>query len=489
MSSPKAVGAIGNLERIALLFAAAAVVFQCFVPPTVGLADNGDFPKIAGQLDVGNPLFSKDVVRFADLKYVVDSKYHWNSQFYSSELLLFAAAFGLDSIRGKPETFDLRLLGAIHAAIFLLAFYRLLPLLNSLRPALRMVLLCLILLFFTDVMYVAYFNSFFMDTGALLFLLLAVVSFLRALRWQKPLDRWLFVASSMLLVTSKTQHFLLGIPIAMLLACKGGLLTRGRGWAFRTFSAIAVLAAIAFSNRFGAPAHYPTMGSYTVIFFELLPKSKDVSSDLKDLGLDDSYKQYVGTNAYSPGAPVQDPERREVLKPKVSYAHIARFFIKHPSRAVEATVLRMGNAGMQRPYAGNYDKRAGFAEYAQTRAFTVWSALKARFFGGRGARYIFYSLFVALAPAAFAIVRRKSLPSGIPEAMIALASMALIALLVASLADALDAERHYSLFSALTDLSLICGVSLSATMFTPARTPTPIHHPASEAPRPGTIEP
>jgi len=284
------VGAIGNLERIALLFAAAAVVFQCFVPPTVGLADNGDFPKIAGQLDVGNPLFSKDVVRFADLKYVVDSKYHWNSQFYSSELLLFAAAFGLDSIRGKPETFDLRLLGAIHAAIFLLAFYRLLPLLNSLRPALRMVLLCLILLFFTDVMYVAYFNSFFIDTGALLFLLLAVVSFLRALRWQKPLDRWLFVASSMLLVTSKTQHFLLGIPIAMLLACKGGLLTRGRGWAFRTFSAIAVLAAIAFSNRFGAPAHYPTMGSYTVIFFELLPKSKDVSSDLKELGLDDSYK-------------------------------------------------------------------------------------------------------------------------------------------------------------------------------------------------------
>jgi len=463
MASPNASSAV------ALLLAAAAVVFQCFVPPNVGLADNGDFPKIAGQFDVGNPLFSKDVSRFADLKYVVDAKYHWDSQFYSSELLLFAAAFGLDSISGKPDTFDLRLMGAIHAAIFLLAFYRLLPLLKPLRPALRILLLGLILLFFTDVMYVSYFNSFFMDAGALLFLLLTVVSFLRALRWQKPLDRWLFVASSMLLVTSKTQHFLLGIPIAVLLIWKGGLLTPGRGRAFRTFSTIGVLAATAFSNRFGSPAHYPTMGGYTVIFFELLPKSKDVSSDLKDLGLDDSYKQYVGTNAYSHGAPVQDPQLREIFKPKVSYANIARFFMKHPSRALEATVSRMGNAGLQRPYAGNYDKRAGFAEYAQTHAFTVWSGLKARAFGRHGGRYLLYSLFVALAPALFAIVRRKRLPPGIPEAMAALAAMALIALLVASLADALDAERHYSLFSALTDLLLICGVSLAATV---TQTPT-----------------
>src|SRR5438874_538096 len=120
MASPNASSAI------ALLLAVAAVVFQCFVPPNVGLADNGDFPKIAGQFDVGNPRFSQDVSRFADLKYVVDAKYHWDSQFYSSELLLFAAAFGLDSILGKPDTFDLRLMGAIHAAIFLLAFYRLL---------------------------------------------------------------------------------------------------------------------------------------------------------------------------------------------------------------------------------------------------------------------------------------------------------------------------------------------------------------------------
>lgn len=483
MASPNASRAIG------LFLATAAVVFQCFVPPAVGLADNGDFPKIAGQLDVGNPLFSKDVVRFADLKYAVDSKYHWNSRFYSSEVLLFAAAFGLDSIRGKPDTFDLRLLGAVHGAIFLLAFYRLLPLLTPLRSAIRIVLLGFILLFFTDVMYVGYFNSFFMDTAAFLFLMLTTVSFLRALRWRKPLDGWLFVASSMLLVTSKTQHFLLGIPISVLLAWKGGLLTPARGRAFRTFSAIAVLAATTFSGRFGAPSDYATNGCYTVIFFELLPSSKDVSSDLKDLGLDDSYKPYIGTNAYSPGTGVADPRFRETFRQKVSYVQIARFFVRHPSRALEATILRMGKAGWQRPYYGNYDKRTGFAEYAQARAFTVWSGLKARAFGRHGGRYLLYSLFLALAPAAFAILRRKSLPLGIPEGVITLAAMALIALLVASLADALDAERHYSLFSALTDVLLICGVGLSAIKFTPAQIPTPIRHPASEEPRLGTIEP
>jgi hypothetical protein len=40
--------------------------------------------------------------------------------------------------------------------------------------------------------------------------------------------------------------------------------------------------------------------------------------------------------------------------------------------------------------------------------------------------------------------------------------MMLLELLVASFGDALDPERHFSLFSALTDLLLVCGVCLAA---------------------------
>jgi hypothetical protein len=377
-------------------------------------------------------------------------------------------------------------MGAVNAAIFLLAFYRLLPLLQSFQPKIRVLLLGTILFMFTDVMYVNYFNSFFMDTAALLFLLLAAVSFLRALRWKRTADRWLFVASAMLLVTSKTQHYPLGLPIALLLAWQGGLLIAGRSRAFRIASAICVLGATGFSKQFGAPSHYPSLGAYTVIFFELLPKSKNVTGDLKDLALDDSYQRYVGTNAYSPDAGVQDPQVKDVFERKISYGRLAGFFAKHPVTALEIAITRLDSAGRQRPYAGNYDRRTGFPEYAQTRSFTLWSGLKNRVFGEHGGLYLLYAIALALVVPFLAMERRAGLPLGIPAAVIALTAVMLTALLVASFADALDAERHFSLFSALTDLLLLCGVCIAAATPTPAQTPIPNRRPASEELRPGT---
>jgi hypothetical protein len=61
--------ALNRPEWLVLLLAAAAVGFQSFWPPAEGLANNGDFAKIAGQLDVGNPFDNQDVGRFADIQY------------------------------------------------------------------------------------------------------------------------------------------------------------------------------------------------------------------------------------------------------------------------------------------------------------------------------------------------------------------------------------------------------------------------------------
>jgi len=69
---------------------------------------------------------------------------------------------------GDPQIFDLRLMGAVHAALFLFTFYLFLPLVRSLTLVHRWGILLVVLLIFTDVMYVSYFNSLYMDTAALL---------------------------------------------------------------------------------------------------------------------------------------------------------------------------------------------------------------------------------------------------------------------------------------------------------------------------------
>jgi hypothetical protein len=270
------------------------------------------------------------------------------------------------------------------------------------------------------------------------------------------------VVSAALLVTSKTQHYLLGICIALLLAWKGGLLTSGPGRWFRMLSVAIVLAATAFSHAGLTPSYYPAMGAYTVIFSELLPKSKNVVSDLKELGLDQSYERYVGTNAYASDAGFRDPQFQDAFMRRPFYAYIAWFLLKHPSRALDIAISRLDSAGQQRPYVGNFDRRAGFPEYTRSRTFAAWSGFKARLFGLHGARYLIYSLALALSVTIFAVLRRRTLPAGMPAAVATLAAMTLMELLVASFADALDSERHYSLFSALTDLLLICGACLAA---------------------------
>ncbi len=449
-------------EILALLLAAASVVFQSFLPPVVGLANNGDFPKVIGRFDVGNPFDDKDFFRFADVHYVIDPKYHWESHFYSSEVLLFATAFGLNVLLGNSDSFDIRLMGAVHAGLFFLTFYLFLPVVSRLSAALRFAVLLIILVMFTDVMYVSYFNSFFMDTAALLFLLLSVVAFLRALLWQRSADRWMFVVSAVLLITSKTQHYPLGIPIALLLARKGGLLISGRSRNFRTLSVASVLTATAFSSQLETPSFYPAVGAYTVMFYELLPKSKNVASDLKELGLDESYRRYVGTHAYSGDTGLGDPQFAEAFIRKAPYSRLAWYFMKHPARAVETIVSRLNDAGKQRPPAGNYDRLTGFPEFTQNRTFALWSDLKARLFSQHGGWYLLYSLSLALSVPVLAVARRACLPTGMPAAVGILSLMLLLELLVASFADALDPERQYSLFTALTDLLLICGVCLAA---------------------------
>ena len=98
-----------------------------------------------------------------------------------------------------------------------------------------------VLFVFTDVMYVSYFNSLYMDVSALLALLLAAVFYLRAIAWGRAADARLFVASSVILISSKPQHAMLGLWIAALAWVARGPLWNGRKLAAATAAAALVL--------------------------------------------------------------------------------------------------------------------------------------------------------------------------------------------------------------------------------------------------------
>ena len=438
------------------LAATIILVWQLVIPPVVGLANNGDFGKVIGIFNMQAP--SGDDFLFADTRYEFSPRYHYRAQFYSTEQLLLLPALALNWVFSKDGYFDLRWIGVVHAAILLIAFRLFEPLADGAPRAMRLTMLTLAVVIFCDVMYVNHLNSFYMDAGALVFLLLTAVLYLRVLRWRRSTDTALLILCPALLVTSKAPHALLGLWIAVLLFATRRLLWPKTGRRF----AIAALFLVSLSILWlweSAPKYYAFNGCYSVVFVQILPHAENVERTMAELGLEQSWKSRIGTHAYDSKARLDEPGVREALMARLSYFKLARFFLTHPRDAYVAMCVSLDEAGRQRVPFGNFDVRYG-KPYAESRAFSMWSSLKNALFYHRGSRFLKCIAGFAAAFVLLLSVRRRSLPPGTFLAGLVLTGMMLTELAISSLADAVDVTRHYLIFFALFDLIVMTIVWL-----------------------------
>jgi hypothetical protein len=66
-------------ELTLLAICASILAAQLFLPPFIGLADNGDFPKVAGPLSLGPKDGPANFIHFVP-DYLRSPRYYWNSQ-------------------------------------------------------------------------------------------------------------------------------------------------------------------------------------------------------------------------------------------------------------------------------------------------------------------------------------------------------------------------------------------------------------------------
>src|SRR5258706_1569366 len=357
-----------------------------FVPADVGHADNGDFVKIRGRFSMYLP---NQANGFADTTYRIDHQHQWTGEVISSEILPAAVAVGLNRIFSS-RTFDMRWIGAVHAALYLLAFYLALPLMRGLPLMRRLILMAAIVAILGDVMYVSALSSFYMDAAAWILLCLCVVLYLRTLRWPTNANRIALLACLALLIAAKTQHVVAGCVIFALMLVTRRQLGLTRVWLGSAAATTAASMAIAFM---GTPSGYAQIQCFNIIFYELLPHSDNVYRDLGQLGLDDSYARWSGMHTYSEGSPMTaDPEFMPVFKQRTNQGRIAAFYARHPGEAWRLLVAAMGEAGRQRPYLGNYDRRTGIREFQESNSFAAWSSLKRALFWHNGRLYLAYVL-------------------------------------------------------------------------------------------------
>ena len=435
---------------VVLSAAALILLWQLFVPPVIGIADNSDFGKLIARYDLGSPASFTYIAN----RYQFDRRYRYQSDFYSSELLLIQSALALNKVLSKDGSFDLRVMGFVHAALYLAALALFLPLLARLPPAVRIVFCALVLFMFCDVMYVSYLNTFYMDVIALLAMLFAAIFYMRAIVWRRRSDAILFLASSIVMITSKPQYAILGFWLAALVWLARQPLWTGRKVAAGIASAVLILSAAA-TFEIGAPRSYTAKNCFNVVFYQVLPASKNVDRTLADLGLDDSYRVWIGKHAYEPGSRLEDPDFYEPFLRKISYRRLGQFYLTHLPDAYRALRTSLNSAGRQRPGMGNFDASTGLPPRTESQSFAFWSDCKRSLFDGRGPVMLFTFLALAVLVLALLAIQRRPLPPGASWGVIGFLVMAATNTLVGSLADTFDMPRHHLLFYAQFDMLLL----------------------------------
>ena len=462
------------VDGILLALLGAALAFQLLVPPIVGLADNGDFSRVAGALGIFPPEDLGDAAFFSWIvpQYRFDPSRIWLHGLccYSSQTLFGIASLPVGLAVSPPSRFDLRATGIVNGLALLTAVGWLLYALRPLSRRLRILGGLLLLVVFSDVTYVSLLNSFYTEPAALVFLLAALGFALLLARTPNP-PAWLaaaFFLVSALFATSRPQNALLGFFLAIL----GWRLARYDRRSRRGLVVCAALAlcVVSFAYSRSTPRLLNRIYLYGAVFRQVLPNSPDPRGDLVQLGLPPDLDRFVGISGFSPEAPVDDESFQRIFE-KVSYRKLAEFYVARPERLRKALERGAGQAFEMRPFGlGNYARETGKPPRALSRTFSAWSQAKARLAPGRlwfVMAYLFASLLAAIH------LRWKGRARALrtsAEIWIALVLLAAFQFAVASVMTGGESRRSFFLFNAAFDLTLV-ALTLRLASLLPQRAP------------------
>jgi hypothetical protein len=443
-----------GLVAIVLLLAG-ILAWQGFGNPPVGMANNGDYAKIIGPYWLGSP--TELEYRHAPVCYQFSPEHKQWTGYLSAQQLLVAIPIEIGRRIFPPECYDVRLTFAFQAVLFLGCVWLLLAAFarqNIWETALLGLAVAFLL---GDAFFASHLASFYSDLAAILGLLLLVAL---AARSGFQLGNWkhsaaLAVAVA-LLVGSKAQHALCAVPIALWLA-----LAPVGSWRQRAAAIGAVTAAFAFMAAKATPPGYQQIGLYSTIFYEILPNAENPKAELArfaDFGVrPEEDAKYIGTYAYQEISGIQNPEFKARFEPRATYPKLGLYYLSRPSAAWRLIQKAMGEAGRQRALLGNFPKEAGLPSSALSHKFSAWSDWKSGVFSEKGLEYVVFCsvIFGAAILLAWLTDRSKTGVAAI------LATIGAIECCLASLADVLETTRHFAVFNATVDYTLLLLTALA----------------------------
>jgi hypothetical protein len=435
------------------IIAAAAVIlsWQLFLPPIVGLADQGDFTRMIGRFGYGAVDKSAEYA-FLARKYVPDPNARLRVyEQVSSEYIFVGAAVMLNKVVSSDGSLDITIIGLVHMLAFLYAFYRLLAATGPLSTAPLIWILALLAL--TDVGYAAYWNSFYAEPASCIFFLLLLAESIAICRTPKVANaqavRWALWA--VLFVMAKPQNAPLGILLAL-------FVFRLRTGLVAIASSLAILAAAAFITV-TSPGPNMWSSTYDQVFMAILPESKAPAEDARALGLTPDWLKYSGTGAWTQGTNLYEAVKSGVIGKTITHGTIARFYLLRPARIWRHAKRVLPVAFSLRPdTCGNFERSAGFPPGAKSQTFDAWSGFHEHGLEACG-KLILAALLVCPIICVAAWLRASRDARRSLELFGLLSVCCLLSFVIAICGDAWDNVKHLFLFNLLLDTWMVALVA------------------------------
>jgi hypothetical protein len=455
-------------EAFWLSLCAGVLAWKLLLPGFIGMADNGDFGRVAGPLCLASVAVTRE--DFFQPVYLRGKANCFHTHVPASELALAGLASAVEQTFGSRTFFDIRWLGAIHALIFLALYYSILLLLRPLGGLLRFSLSLLALWIFADIGLIAYFNSFYSDTAAALGVLVATfvgVHLLAAGRIA-PVMLLSFAAAAALAASSKPQHAIIG-PIAALLAfwIASRAVERATRWTACTVGVALTL--VSGWTILNTPPAYEALSRFDVVFSKITTQSHTPANDLVELGLDPAEARYIGMSAYTAKGPIENAAWAERFVARCNAGRVLRFYLAHPARTLAILRSDLEQEAWQRrdPQQSNFTRESGWPEGNLTNSLGSWSAFRTWAFHKWPALIV---IWLVLSPAIVHLIaaRDHALQRALKRAMPAISFLALTEFAIASLADSSETPRHLLLFHVVSDISIFLGLLFAASFLKPA---------------------
>ncbi|GAA3401741.1 hypothetical protein ACFFNY_13295 [Paenibacillus hodogayensis] len=377
------------VRRVSPAAAAAAgvfliTVFALFVPPFIGMADNGDFFRILygnglyfNAPDYDSQYFGYFVKTFGVLQYYNEN----GDALFSSQTLFIRMAMLLNGLFHSSAVFDIRFQTAIFTVLYTIAVFLLVEAVTwRLSRKIGYVIAALALFMFADTGYTAYFSSFYSESVVMITAMLVIASglLLYRNRYNDYVMLAVFAVSALILTTSKQQN----APVGLIIGFAGAILIWLRpGRTYRTIAAgiMVGLFAAGIGTYTLIPKEFVNINQYHAMTRGVLMDSTDPEATLKTFGIDKQYAVLNRSNHYLAYTTVD--VNSEVLEKefysKYGFVSILTYYMGHLDQAGKMLNLAARSGFTIRPPAmGNYELSVGKPFGTQTSFFSGYSVLK-----------------------------------------------------------------------------------------------------------------